>query len=222
MPNNHIYMCSRTPSRGQAALAELQSLNLPSPVALTTLDVTAPDTISASAAQIQREQDRLDILINNAGVSSLDPDTRSNLREHFETNTIGPALVTEAFMPLLEKAKDPYLIYVSSVMGSITLKCDQNSPLRDIAYTHYRMSKSALDMLVACQQCDYGPKGFKVFAYCPGYVISDLAGEGTREDRKRKGGMTADESAKGLVGIVSGERDAEMGGIVHRGGVYPW
>jgi NAD(P)-dependent dehydrogenase (short-subunit alcohol dehydrogenase family) len=38
----------------------------------------------------------------------------------------------------------------------------------------YRTSKAALNMLTACQDYEYGPKGWKVFCFCPGFTESNL------------------------------------------------
>ena len=73
------------------------------------LDVTKPDTIAAAVSTVSRTVDHLDVLINNAGI--LDPDDASvitvpaeRLRRMFETNTIGPLRVTQAFLPLLRNS----------------------------------------------------------------------------------------------------------------------
>ncbi len=54
-------------------------------------------------------------------------------------------------------------------------------------------------MLVACDAWEYGKEGIKVFAYCPGYVATDLAG--MREKKLEQGAPGAEGSARGVLDI---------------------
>jgi NAD(P)-dependent dehydrogenase (short-subunit alcohol dehydrogenase family) len=132
--------------------------------------------------------------------------------------------VTENFLPLLLKSAGSRLIYVSSDLGSITLRCDPSSTYYAIPATAYRMSKAALNMLAACQQFEYGKEGMKVWAFNPGYVVTNLSGTGEkgRQERVERGAGDAAVSARGLADIVYGMRDAEVGGLVEGKGVQPW
>ena len=91
------------------------------------------------------------------------------------------------------------------------------------AYKAYRISKAALNMVVACDAWEYREKA-KVFAFCPGYVITDLAGQ--REAKEKAGfAKSPDGSARGLLAIAQGKRDEENGQFLHDekvGEVYPW
>jgi NAD(P)-dependent dehydrogenase (short-subunit alcohol dehydrogenase family) len=73
---------------------------------LIQLDVTDQESITAAAEFVEKQHGRLDILINNAGIIPKTTSLINNLREVFETNTFGPAVVTEDFTPLLEKSKN--------------------------------------------------------------------------------------------------------------------
>ena len=85
-------------------------------------------------------------------------------------------------------------------------------------------------MLVANDTWRYEKDGFKCFAYCPGYVVSDLAGG--REAKVKVGAGSPAESAQGILNIVNGHRDADVGKFVYgtcggamartEEGVYPW
>jgi NAD(P)-dependent dehydrogenase (short-subunit alcohol dehydrogenase family) len=93
---------------------------------------------------------------------------------------------------------------------------------RDVTVPAYRMAKAALNMLSAYQFHQFRDFGCKVWAYCPGYVVTDLAGQ--REQNEKNPYMESSEtSAQGILEIVSGERDSEAGTfITRRGGQYPW
>ncbi len=84
------------------------------------------------------------------------------------------------------------------------------------------MSKAALNIMTVQMVRRLGEKGVKVFAFCPGLVRSNLRGEG--EEEVSAWGRAGDPmvSGKGILDIVLGERDEDVGRFVWVGGVYPW
>lgn len=79
-------------------------------------------------------------------------------------------------------------------------------------------------MLAICHHVALGPQGIKVWTFCPGYVVTNLSGTGEkgRRERVERGAGDPKESAEGILAIVEGRRDNEVGKFVHKGGVYPW
>lgn len=221
-PTYHVIIGSRSVEKGQKALSDLQSQNMKGSLSLLQLDVTDPKSISDAAAKVQKDFGRLDVLINNAGIISVAKPLIDQLRETFETNTFAPAVVTEAFLPLLEKGKDVCLIYVSSDLGSINIRADESWPYYKLEATTYRMAKAALNMLAVCHQAEFRDKGFKVFAFNPGFVVTNLTGEADRENRVNMGAGDPADSARGLLDIVSGARDDDVGKFLHKDGLHPW
>ena len=215
--------------KGQKALEDLRSSHadsLKSSISVIQIDITDQKSILAAKEEIETRFERLDVLINNAGIIVTRPcDTLTNLRETFETNVFGPAIVTEAFEPLLRKSSNPRLIYVSSDQGSISNRLDPAYKYYKARGDHYRMSKSALNMLSACHRVNYAEFGFKVCAFNPGFCVTNLTGERGRMMRIEHGARDARDAAVVLVGVVIGKRDAdiEKSGIVDLdGGVIPW
>ena len=218
-PNYHCIMASRSLEKGQKALASIKSSN----ISVVQLDITSDASIAAAVKEVEAKHSRLDVLVNNAGVCPTEL-TRDVLRECIDTNAISPGLVTQAFKSLLLKSQGtPRVVYVSSELGSISRRCDPKNVAYEAEYKAYRMSKAALNMLVACDSWEFGGK-MMVWAYCPGYVVTDLAGE--RESKEKAGVAKSPEwSARGLLRIVEGERDEEAGRFVHDervGEVYDW
>ena len=72
-----------------------------------SIDVTDDASIIRAAALAEAEESRLDVLINNAGISGqmVAPSEQSvaDVRNIHETNVFGPIRVTQAFLPLLEE-----------------------------------------------------------------------------------------------------------------------
>jgi NAD(P)-dependent dehydrogenase (short-subunit alcohol dehydrogenase family) len=193
-------------------------------LSLIQLDANDDASIESAAKKIEQDFHKLDVLINNAGVCPETdgqwPANRQQMRTIFETNVFGPTLLTEALIPVMKHSSNPRIINVSSTLGSMSMISDHSSPYSQVKYPAYRMSKAALNMLTAYQYAQL-KDGFKVWTYCPGYVVTDLGGD--REERKAQGLESSETSAQGLLQIVQGERDADVGGFVgRRGEKYGW
>lgn len=227
-PAYHIILTARDPAKGAAALQDLRARNLPgsTAVSLLHLEVTDARSIAAAVREVADAHGRLDVLINNAGIGGSAPgaDLRTQLRETLETNACAAALVTEAFVPLLRKSGDARVVNVSSELGSLALKRDRGCEFSRQDQMPYRMSKAALNMMTACQAQELGKWGCKVWSFCPGFVVTDVAkmGEKGREMMRQMGAGDSKESAAGLVAIVKGKRDGEVGEFLHKDGVHPW
>ena len=215
-------MASRSLENGKAASSAIQASGIKGKTSTIQLDVTDESSIAAAVKQVEREHGRLDVLVNNAGIFSKAETLKEQLESTFNTNVIGAALTAEEFAPLLLKSSNPYLLHISSGLGSINLSSDQKLPESQYDARAYRMSKAALNMLTVQDSKVLGKQGVKVFAVCPGLVESNLRGRG--EQQRTAGGTAGDpeESGRTMLQIIEGERDADVGKFVHKGGVYPW
>lgn len=215
--------------KGQKAVKDIHSEygSLKGTISVLQIDITDQSSIEAAKKHIESQFGKLDILINNAGILVHQPDldTITALRKSFETNVFAQMIITESFEPLLKKSAKPYVIYVSSEMGSITNRLDPNFKFRQIRGEPYRMSKAALNMLSACHRYNFAEWGCKVLSFNPGWCVSNLSGEKGREMRIKGGARDPKEPAKALADIALGNRDAdiEKNGMVDvDGGVGPW
>ena len=221
----HVIMAGRSVEKVKAAMSEIETTGIKGSLSTVQLDVTDEESIRQATKSVQEKHRRLDVLVNNAAVGSMDPDIKTRLQLCMDTNVIGPAVIAAAFRPLLFKAQKPYSIYVSSGVGSLTKAATEPTSLSYRRLPNeeaYRASKAALNMIAVLEAMEFGSKGLKVFAMCPGFVVSNL--RGTDDEAKSGWGNAGDPlvSGKTVLSIIQGERDADAGKFVHKDGVYPW
>lgn len=215
----------RNVGKGQKCLEELRSRNPQGTLSLLEIDIASDASISAAVKTLTTDYGRVDVLVNNAGISyKPDPGLpRAKILEIYNTNAVGPMLLTRELTPLLKASSSPSVINVSSSLGSVANRFNPKSTSYFATWDAYRMSKAALNMATACQYKELKEFGCKVWAFCPGFVITNLSGEEDRQWRKDNGGDSSETSAEGIVEIVEGKRDAELGTFIARyGQSYPW
>ncbi len=165
-----VFLGARNLEAGRAAA---EKLSADGAVVFLEIDVSDAASIRRAAEEVSRQGDRLDVLINNAGILvDEDKDALSLTPEIFEktlrTNTLGPWLVAQAFVPLLKKSSAPRIVNVSSGGGQLEDGADGWAPC-------YCVSKTALNG-VTVQLAAALPK-FAVNCVCPGWVRTDMGGE---------------------------------------------
>ncbi len=143
-----VYLGARNPERGRAAAAELKADDA---VHFVQLDVTDPASVRAAAQTIESEAGRLDVLVNNAGISSAPgsrfrtptEETAENIRTVYETNVFAVVRVTNTFIPLLLQSNAGRIVNVTSKRGSI----GEEGAWVGRPYMSYSTSKTALNAL---------------------------------------------------------------------------
>lgn len=216
-------MSGRSLEKLKSAKAEIEAAGgLKGQLSTLEMDVTKEDSIQKALRQVETDFGQLDVLINNAAVGSIDPNPRIRFEACFQTNLLGPVLVSDAFRPLLLKSKNPYSIYVTSGAGSIALEEKPKTIEEPPNPEAYKAMKSALNMVAACEYSKYKAKGLKVFAFCPGFVVSNL--RGPSEEMRNPGGLAGDPQVSGqsILSILQGERDTNVGKFIHKDGLYDW
>jgi len=174
------------------------------------IDISKPESITAAADQFGKQSDRLDALINNAGIA-LDEDkeilniTAKTFETTLRTNTLGPLLVSQAFVPFLKKSDAPRIVNVSSTGGQLADGADGWSPA-------YCISKTALNA-VTSQLAAALPK-FAVNSVCPGWVRTDMGGQNATR--------SVAEGASGIVWLACEAPQSLTGNFVKDRKVIPW
>ncbi|KAM0330668.1 hypothetical protein ACHAQA_003620 [Verticillium albo-atrum] len=225
-PNNHVIMGARSSTKGLKAFSEIQARKPVGTLSFLELDIVSDKSIEAAAQKLTSDFAVIDVLVNNAGIYSTEEHiSREHLCTIFDTNVFGTLLLTQALGPLLQKSADPRIVNVSSSLGSTTLRMDHSSPESPVTGEAYRMSKAALNMLTGIQSFQYRSweHPVKAWAFDPGYVVTNLAGEGDRQNKIDNGAGSAETSAQAILEIVKGDRDGDLGQFVTRWGkVHPW
>jgi NAD(P)-dependent dehydrogenase (short-subunit alcohol dehydrogenase family) len=168
-----VFLTARERSRGEAACAKLQQDGLQ--VEFLQLDVADPSSIARLAQELASQTDRLDVLVNNAGIlldasndSILSVDSKVILKT-LETNTLGPLRLTQELVLLLTKSNAGKIINVSSGGGQLTDMSDW-APA-------YSLSKTALNAITGMLAAALRDKNITVNSICPGWVRTDMGSE---------------------------------------------
>lgn len=201
-------------ARRPEAAAELHRLAAASDgrVRVVKLDVTEAADAAALGAELAKQP--VDLLVNNAGVSSpfstlsdLDEATLSQALSIYDVNALGPLRVTRALSENLIVARGR-LVNVTSLMGSM----EDNGSGR--AYG-YRMSKAALNMATTNLALELGPAGVTVVAVNPGWVRTDLG-----SDRAPLAVEDCGAALEALFDTLSPARNGQF--LNHDGRRLPW
>ncbi|MEA3537012.1 SDR family NAD(P)-dependent oxidoreductase [Rhizobium sp. CC-YZS058] len=176
-----VILGCRDADRGESAAGILRAAGIEARALV--LDVTVGDAVEEAERSIERDEGRLDVLVNNAGIHFGPPppaaeESIEDIRRIFETNVFGALRVTQAFLPLLRKSDAGRIVMVSSGLGSIGETLDMRSENWGVGFAGYCASKAALNMLVVKLAKELDPHGIKVNAADPGLTSTDLTGNG--------------------------------------------
>ncbi len=162
-----IFTC-RDEKKGMEAFSRLKGN-----VVFHTLDVTNQSSITDLFQFVSTEFHKLDVLINNAGVSGKTQDLKNvtveEVKRIMETNFYGPMRMNKTFLPLLQKSDDARIINMSSGMGALGSLTG--------GYAGYRLSKAGLNAQTILLSHELRQTRIRVFSMCPGWVRTDMGGE---------------------------------------------
>ncbi|AOX66294.1 dehydrogenase [Curtobacterium sp. BH-2-1-1] len=181
------------------------------------LDVTSDESVADAAAEVEERFGRLDVLVNNAGISGpFDPVTWTQdpttldldvVRQVVDVNVYGVVRVTNAMLPLLRRSPAPRIVNASSSMGSLGR---QPGPVM----AAYAPSKTFLNGITTQYARAFADTPVVVNAACPGLVATDFNGF--------SGDRTAAQGAATAVRLATLPDDGPRGGFFEDAGVVPW
>lgn len=215
-----VLLGARDPGAGAAVARELaEDGKRVSPI---RLDVTDPADAERAADRIRHDHGRLDVLINNAGVTTgaLPFDTASDdLRRVFEVNTFSVVTMVRTMLPLLRRSVAPRVVNVSSHTASLTLTAE-GEPIpgdadRRLAYS---ASKAALNMLTVqyARAFRRAPDLSHVKINCavPGFTATDM--------NRHRGTRSVTDGARIIVALARLPDDGPSGGVFDDHGPVAW
>ena len=180
-----VVLTSRDQAKGLKAQAVLQKEGLD--VLFHELDVTKGKA-SMLTKYLEGEHDRVDVLVNNAGIlvgkydTSVLDEKETLFRDTLETNFYGALRMSQALVPLMQKHRYGRVVNLSSGLGQLDEMGDGVSA--------YRVSKTALNALTRMLATAGADDNILVNSMCPGWVRTDMGGP-TAERSIEKGAETA-------------------------------
>jgi NAD(P)-dependent dehydrogenase (short-subunit alcohol dehydrogenase family) len=139
-------------------------------VLAVTADVSSEADAAMLAATTMEAFGRVDVLVNNAGVSLLVPAEATSIedwRRVLDVNLTGPFLLCRAFGPSMLAAGSGSIVNVASIAG-----------LRGISHrAAYNASKHGLVGLTSTLAAEWGGRGVRVNAVCPGWIKTEMDAE---------------------------------------------
>lgn len=211
-----VLIGARNAALGQAAAEKLRAEG--GDVRFQQIDVTNEASIAAAAKQIAADFGKLDVLVNNAGISREGkPPSETDLgamRETYETNVFGAVAVITAMLPLLKKAPAARIVNMSSGLGSLAQLTDPNHPVYRMLLLAYNSSKAALNAVTVQFANELRDTPIKVNVANPGLCSTDLTGN--------RGGRTAAQGAIAPLRLALLPADGPTAGFFSETGPTPW
>ncbi|KAJ3005007.1 hypothetical protein NUW54_g4535 [Trametes sanguinea] len=231
-PSNVVLAACRNPGQATALQDLVPASN--GRLHILPLDVTDRQSIrdAHDAATAILADKGIDYLINNAAIVSthahgphaslliipsallknlrewdsaftLDPDV---MQQVFETNVVGPAYITQVFLPLVERSERKTVVNVSSELGRFTADYGTRS-------TSYSIAKAGLNMLTYKQEKERPDIIF--ISLCPGWLKTDMGGQEAPND--------VSVGVEGVIKTIVGLTPADSGKFFNwKGQDLPW
>lgn len=212
-----VWLGVRELQRGAVAAEKLNAEGIDTNV--VQLDVTDEISVRTAAERIAESEGKLDVLINNAGISGsqrMTPEEQplTDVAAIYETNVFGPIRVTQAFIPLLKKAGRANVVMVSSGLGSLGWLSDPGNSYYKVNLLGYNSSKTALNAVTLSFAKHLAESGIKVNAADPGYTATEFNGH--------SGYRTVDQAAESVIWLATIDGDGPSGGFYFDGEPVPW
>jgi NAD(P)-dependent dehydrogenase (short-subunit alcohol dehydrogenase family) len=194
---DHVLAGCRRPE----AAAQLHELKAAHPAGLTTveMDVGNIDSIRKSHAVVRRQVDGLELLINNAGIFSIqgsgEPKERlgkldfEDALQVLQVNAVGPLIVAQQYLDLLRAGTKAKIVSISSGYGSISANTE------GFPY-YYSASKAAMNMYMRSLAADTKRWGIITVLLDPGWVSTEMGGP--------EAPITPEQAVDGMIQVIDG------------------
>ena len=130
-------------------------------------DITSDQVVEEFAQRVLGRFGRVDVLVNNAGISLIRPaeeTTSSEYRRMMEVNLVAPFVLSRVFGRMMLHARSGSIVNVASIAGLVAV-ADRAA---------YNASKHGLVGLTRTLAAEWGGRGVRVNAVCPGWVKTEM------------------------------------------------
>jgi NAD(P)-dependent dehydrogenase (short-subunit alcohol dehydrogenase family) len=217
-----ILAAARNKEKGVAAVDALKKEGIDAE--FIQLDVDNEKDIQFAYSFINNKYGKLDILVNNAGIQiesgndwSANTSTdiaESALRETLDTNFFNVVKLTNTLLPLIRKSEAGRIVNLSSILGSLNLHSDPNSPIYGSKLFAYDTSKTALNSYTVHLAAALKGTPIKVNSAHPGWVKTDMGTDAAP--------MNVTDGAKTSVELALLDENGPSGKYIHLGQELPW
>ena len=216
-----VLIGARGEEKGREAETQLKGEGLD--VEFVRLDVDDTATHESAARYIDEKYGVLDVLVNNAGIfldesengATIGPSRTSAeiFRRTFDTNFFNTIALTQTLLPLIRKSEAGNIVFLSSILGSLTLHSDPQSPIYDYKVPAYNISKTALNGYAVHLAYELKDTPVKVNIAHPGSVLTDMNANGE---------LSVEDGAKTSVALAIERTPGYTGKFVYLGEELPW
>ncbi|MGA2852080.1 MAG: SDR family oxidoreductase [Terracidiphilus sp.] len=222
-PGVKVVIGSRDLAQGEKAVEKLRAAGVDADV--LQFDITKTSDYLAAYDYFDSRYGRLDILVNNAGIAAgtfpgTGPEHSASevpagvLHKVFETNFFAVVALTDTLLPLIKKSAAGRIVNLSSILGSLKLHADPNSPIYHAKSFAYDASKTALNAFTIHLAYELRDTKIKVNSAHPGWVKTDMGGD--------QAPMELSEGGKTSAALATLADDGPSGGYFHQGKPLPW
>jgi NAD(P)-dependent dehydrogenase (short-subunit alcohol dehydrogenase family) len=213
-----VYLGSRAKEKGKEAISRLKEEGFDN-VDCIEIDVTDPSSILSARQELEVKTEKLDVLINNAGIRGNVPQPASKipieqLRLVFETNFFGMVQITQQFIGLLKKSEQPRIVNVTSDLASLTNHSNPNWKFYPFKSAAYSPSKTALNAYTVMLAYELKDENFKVNCVNPGHTATDF--------NNHKGEKPVEQGASVIVRYATLDKNGETGKFYSEEGETAW
>jgi short-subunit dehydrogenase len=200
-----------------------KELGLPAEkVMILPMDVTQFETAQPLAEQVVARFGRIDIMVQNAGISQRSKVIDTDLKvyqELMDVNFFSGVALTKAVLPYMKRQQSGHFVVTSSVAGKI------GTPQR----SGYNAAKHAVQGFYDALRAEVYEDNIEVTIHCPGYIktnisLNALDAQGNKfnkMDENQANGISAEECARQVIEAVEqNKKEIIIGGFKETAGVY--
>lgn len=215
-----VILGSRDLDKGKKAIEKLSAEGIDADlIQYDAFDLDAPQKVYD---YISKEYNKLDILINNAGVlltgnlfvTNSSSVSEKDVKDTFQTNLFSVISLTQKLLPLIKKSDAGRIVNVSTILSSLTLHSAKDSPIAPAKEFAYNASKTALNAFTIHLANELKDTKIKVNSGHPGWVKTELGGPNAPIEVK--------DSFETSLRLATLDENGPNGGLFHKDETIPW